>query len=180
MFSANSSILSYRRFPQPVFKIFAIALLAILAGCGFHLRGTDITAIAPGDYTVKIDSAFPELQFELMKMFRKNGFQLVENDEDFQLKILAESSNLDELTPDAELAISLKSLVYQIRYTIVTGDDTVVLGSTLYSSSSEYQLLENYELASDANKELLNERFRVKAAQELAYRFSMVVSGYLK
>ena len=178
MFLASSLILSYRRFPRPALKVFAIALLAILAGCGFHLRGTNITAIAPGDYTVKIDSAFPELQFELMKVFRKNGFQLVENDEDFQLKILAESSDLDELTPDAELTISLKSLVYQIRYTIVTGEGIVVLDNALYSSSSEYQLLENYELASDANKELLNERFRVKAAQELANRFSMIVSRY--
>ena len=56
--------------------MFVTALLVILAGYGFHLRGTDITVIAPRDHTVKIDRAFLELQYELMGIFRQSEFQL--------------------------------------------------------------------------------------------------------
>lgn len=48
--------------------------LRLLFGYRFHLCGAGIRVITTGDYTVKIDNAFSELQSELMGFSGKANF----------------------------------------------------------------------------------------------------------
>ena len=177
MFRANlSTSLSSCVIRNIQYGLAAFAFL-VIAGCGFHLRGTEYADLLVGMESVQVDSQSPYLQFAFTGALRRTGFRVVERDADYVLIILDESTTPDVLTPEAHQAISLQSLVYQVRYRVVYGSGGFAIPETTFESSSLVTRRTDQELVNRVTEDLLLERFRGEAVRAINAHLQRVVAS---
>ena len=156
------------------------ALVFMLSGCGFKLRGTDpyLSESDKYGYTVQVKSSEPGLRFKLAASLRAQGYGVVSSDSDIVIQIFKESINDDEL--DFDYRLLPKTLNYQLQYAIFHGDSTSEYAPKTLEVSMTYTEIGGSEVARTTANLAAKERIRQKAANQLVERLALVISKEMK
>ncbi len=159
----------------------AALVVLMLAGCGFHLRGSDGTSTTTSvnyDYSITVRTSVPEFRVRLAEALARREFNLVEQDGDYQVDIFDEQYNEEdfELIEDT-LGLDIRTLNYSINYRLTkNGQDEVVVSQTI-AISKDYSRIGEQEIARDAATRDALERSRQQAAELLADRLVALIQG---
>ena len=158
------------------------ALVFMLSGCGFKLRGTDpyLSESDKYGYTVQVKSSEPGLRFKLAASLRAQGYGVVSSDSEIVIQIFKDSINDDELELDSDYGLLPKTLNYQLQYAIFHGDSTSEYAPKTLEVSMTYTEIGGSEVARTTANLAAKERIRQKAANQLVERLALVISKEMK
>ena len=158
------------------------ALVFMLSGCGFKLRGTDpyLSESDKQGYTVQVKSSEPGLRFKLAASLRAQGYGVVPSDSDIVIQIFKESINDDELELHSNFGLLPKTLNYQLQYAIFHGDRTSEYAPETLEVSMTYTEIGSSEIARVTANLAAKERIRQEAANQLVERLALVISKEMK
>ena len=159
-----------------------LALMFMLSGCGFKLRGTDpyLSESDKYGYTVQIKSSEPDLRFKLAASLRAQGYGVVSSDSDIVIQIFKQSINDDELELNSDYGLLPKTLNYQLQYAIFHDHSTSEYAPKTLAVSMTYTEIGGSEVARTTAKLAARERIRQEAANQLVERLALVISKEMK
>ena len=159
-----------------------LALMFILSGCGFKLRGTDpyLSESDKHGYTVQVKSSEPSLRFKLAASLRAQGYAVVPSDSDIVIQIFKESIIDDELELHSNIGLLPKTLNYRLQYAILYGDSTSEYAPETLEVSMTYTEFGSSEVARNTANLAAKERIRQEAANQLVERLALVISKEMK
>ena len=159
-----------------------LALMFILSGCGFKLRGTDpyLSESDKHGYTVQVKSSEPSLRFKLAASLRAQGYAVVPSDSDIVIQIFKESIIDDELELHSNIGLLPQTLNYRLQYAILYGDSTSEYAPETLEVSMTYTEFGSSEVARSTANLVAKERIRQEAANQLVERLALVISKEMK
>ncbi len=161
-------------------SISALAVL-MLAGCGYHLRGSDGTQAAMSvnyDYSISIRTSVSEFRVKLAEALVRREFNLVVQDGDYHVDIFDEQYNENdfELIEDT-LGLDIRTLNYSISFRLMKNGQDVIVASQTIAISKDYSRIGEQEVARDAATWDALERTRQQSAELLADRLVALIQG---
>lgn len=150
----------------------ALLILALLAGCGFQLRGS---ASLPTEMaTTWLKPADPTSPFtrELELLLRANGVTLAEQPGDgaAELHILTERITRRALSISGDARVREFELVFELRFSLRDAAGEVILGPESLRLERDFQFDEQEILGAANEEELIREEMRRNMAQTLIRR----------
>lgn len=165
----SSGLLSVR----PVFSaLAALALVLMLAGCGFQLRGA---ANLPEEMaTTWVDVRDPTSAFarELELLLRGNGVELADGPGQgvAELRITRERITRRALSISGDARVREFELVFDLQFTLVDDAGKVLLGPESLRLERDFRFDEQEILGATTEEELLREELRRAMAATLIRR----------
>lgn len=169
------------KFGMKSFTQFSISALAalMLAGCGFHLRGSDeappILSVNY-DYSITVKTSVSEFRVRLAAALTRREFNLVEQDGDYQVEVFDEQYNEDDFALiDETMGLNLRTLYYSVKFRLTkTGQDGTVVSQTI-AFANDYSRIGDQEISRDTTTRLALQRTRRQAAELLADRLVVLI-----
>jgi len=158
------------RLLRPV--MLAVLLLALLAGCGFQLRGQASLPAAMSTTWLSVPDPTSAFARELALLLRGNGVVLVDGpaEDAAELRILQERITRRALTISGDARVREFELVFDLRFSLVASDGEVLLPPELLRLERDFQFDEQEILGAATEEELLRENLRRNMAAALIRR----------
>ena len=168
--------------PKSIAQFAVSALVALmLAGCGFHLRGSDgapPTISVNYDYSITIRTSVPEFRVKLAESLARREFNLVEQGGDYYIEIFDEDyDEYDFELVDDLLDLDIRALNYSIKFQLMKNGQDESIASQTIAISTDYSRIGQHEISRDAAARDALERSRQRAAQLLADRLVALIQG---
>jgi len=150
----------------------AVLLLALLAGCGFQLRGQASLPAAMSTTWLSVPDPTSAFARELALLLRGNGVVLVDGpaEDAAELRILQERITRRALTISGDARVREFELVFDLRFSLVASDGEVLLPPELLRLERDFQFDEQEILGAATEEELLRENLRRNMAAALIRR----------
>ncbi len=156
----------------------ATSLLAILAGCGFQLRGAPPVSAALQPLAVDCSSPVPETLClsvrEQLKLGEINLVDVAQADYILRLGNFEEDRRATAIT--AQAAAAEYTLRHSVVLEVVGADRIPIVASTRLSSSESYRYDETNVLAKQREEETLRQQLNDRLAQQVLFRLAPLTS----
>lgn len=168
---------------------FILALVAVLSGCGFHLRGTSSVTLPPELSNLRVTmsgAGYPPLLVEVRNALLALGGVQLTDDVSASVPVLqlhGESSSSQVLAIDSSGRISAYLLNYRVDYSLTGPDKKPMLPKQSVKLQREYGFDRLNVIASEKQSEFLQNEMRRDVAQQILRRLARVgaanaVSGH--
>lgn len=155
-------------------KALVLTAAAVLAGCGFQLRGTSPVPAALQPLAVDCPSSLPgDFCNSVRNQLSLGGVELVEeNSADYVLRLrdYRQDRRASAITSDASAA------EYVLRHTVsvelFTADDVPLIAKTDLNASESYRYDENNVLAKQREEDELRQQLGDRLAQQVIFRLA--------
>ncbi|KFN49657.1 LPS assembly lipoprotein LptE [Arenimonas composti] len=157
-------------------KLLPFALLVLLAGCGFHPRGT--LAVADGLGPVRVAAADPysPLAYELATALRRAGATpAADGQPGATVQVLEEKMHTRPLTVDAVVRVREYETRYTVRFEVRGADGQVRVPAQEVELSRDYTYDALQPAGSPAEQELLQEELRRDMVAAILRRIDAVL-----
>ncbi|MAA66079.1 MAG: hypothetical protein CL581_15050 [Alteromonadaceae bacterium] len=150
------------------------AMCAVLAGCGFQLRGAPPVSEAMQPLSVECDSSIPfDLCDAIKTQFNEGEITLVAADEaKYQIKL----KNFSEVRRASAIQLDASAAEYDVRQKVlmdvISADDIPALANAEVRSSDIYKYDDTNVLAKRREEEDLREKLYQRIAQQVIFRLA--------
>lgn len=158
-------------------RLASLLLLASLAGCGFHLRGTTPDSRLSFE-SVYVDAATgTPLGRELRSAVRSGGTQLAGDPKSAAviLRILNEARERKILTLNAQGQVREFSLTYRVNFEVADSEGRKLLSSQEIALQSLLSYSESQALAKEVEERMTFDDLRRDAVSQIMRQLSRVV-----
>lgn len=165
----GSRLASVRRvFPA----LAALALVLVLAGCGFQLRGTASLPEEMATTWVNVEDPTSPFARELELLLRGNDVELAEGPGEgvAELRILRERITRRALTISEDARVREFELVFDLRFSLIGPSGDVLLGPESLRLQRDFQFDEQEILGAATEEEMSREELRRSMAASLIRR----------
>jgi LPS-assembly lipoprotein len=157
-------------------KSSTVFLLLVIAGCGFHLRGT--ATIPASLYTLYVQGVNMQqgLGHELKRALTRNGVT-VRNDYQQGTAVLTILDNRFQrrvLSVGSDAKVSEYELHGIVTFKVSDGDGKVLADSQTVEARRDYQFDQNQVLGKDEEERLLKEQLNQQLVQSILRRLSVL------
>ena len=149
-----------------------VLMIAMLAGCGFQLRGQASLPQAMSTTWLAVPDATSEFARELSLLLRGNGVTLVNGpaEDAAELRILEERITRRALTISGDARVREFELVFALRFSLTAPDGEVLLPPESLRLERDFQFDEQEILGAANEEELLRDDLRRNMAAALIRR----------
>ena len=151
-----------------------VLLAASLAGCGWHLRGSGVTAQGLEDAAIALDSRVPDpaLERRVTRELQIYGARVVAADApaDAVVELVGESLGQRVSSVTAGADVRQYDLTYTLRYRVRTPDGTSTGEQRSVIATRTYQADPNDPLVNQSRRDRATEELRAEAVGQLAAR----------
>ncbi len=161
-----------------VFSLFALLLVPVLSGCGFHLRGASSVALPPELSTLRVTmggAGYPPLLVEVRNALLALGNVRLTDDVSASVPVLqlhSESSVSQVLAIDSSGRISAYLLNYRVDYSLIGADNKPLLPNQSVKLQREHGFDRLNVIASEKQSEFLQNEMRRDVAQQILRRLA--------
>jgi len=150
----------------------AAALVLMLAGCGFQLRGTANLPEAMSTTWVQVQDPTSAFARELELLLRGNGVEIAQGpgEEAAQLEIMRERITRRALTISDQARVREFEIVFDLQFRLLDSSGAVLLGPETLRLARDFQFDEQEILGAATEEELLREELRRSMAANLIRR----------
>lgn len=172
---------------RPALKTVAVratvlALAAVLAGCGFQLRGTSPVPAALQPLAVKCGSQIPDtLCLSLKEQLELGGIKTAEATNAayvLDLKSFSEDRRASAITVRA--AAAEYTLTQAVRIELITDDRVPLIADTELSVRESYRYDETNILAKQREQDELEQRMNDRLAQQILFRLAPMTEARIQ
>ncbi|GAA0841796.1 LPS assembly lipoprotein LptE [Marinobacter szutsaonensis] len=172
---------------RPALKTVAVratvlALAAVLAGCGFQLRGTSPVPAALQPLAVKCGSQIPDtLCLSLKEQLELGGIKTAEATNAayvLDLKSYSEDRRASAITVRA--AAAEYTLTQAVRIELITDDRVPLIADTELSVRESYRYDETNILAKQREQDELEQRMNDRLAQQILFRLAPMTEARIQ
>lgn len=160
-------------------RLLVIALMLVLAACGWRLRGEGGASLDGRSVFVELPATDADLRSPALRALRSAGAELVESREraDAVLVLLGESVQQRpvSVTPDAR--VQEYELAYSLRYRLERPDGEVVVPAEAVQVSEVYRYDGDNVLSAESRAAAVTERLRQDALRLLLSRAQAALSN---
>jgi LPS-assembly lipoprotein len=153
---------------------FATLLVALVAGCGFQLRGAPPVSAALQPLAVDCSSQVPEtLCLSVREQLRLGEIKLVpvaQADYILRLQRFAEDRRATAIT--AQAAAAEYTLRHSIELEVVSADRIPIVANTRLNTTESYRYDETNVLAKQREEEALRQQLNDRLAQQVLFRLA--------
>jgi len=152
----------------------ALALAAVLAGCGFQLRGTSPVPAALQPLAVKCGSQIPDtLCLSLKEQLELGGIETTEaNNAAYVLDLKSFSQDRRASAITVRAAAAEYTLTQAVRIELITDDRVPLIADTELSVRESYRYDETNILAKQREQDELEQRMNDRLAQQILFRLA--------
>jgi LPS-assembly lipoprotein len=157
-------------------KSSTVFLLLIIAGCGFHLRGTATIPASLQTLYVQGVNMQQGLGLELKRTLTRNGVT-VRNDYQQGTAVLTILDNRFQrrvLSVGSDAKVSEYELHGIVTFKVSDGDGKVLADSQTVEARRDYQFDQNQVLGKDEEERLLKEQLNQQLVQSILRRLSVL------
>jgi len=160
----------------------ALSLVAVLSGCGFHLRGASSVTLPPELSTLRVTmsgAGYPPLLVEVRNALLAAGDVRLTDDVSASvpvLQLLSETSENQVLAIDSSGRISAYLLNYRVDYSLIGADKKPLLPKQSVKLQREYGFDRLNVIASEKQSEFLQNEMRRDVARQILRRLASVHS----
>jgi LPS-assembly lipoprotein len=160
--------------------VLVLSFLAVLSGCGFHLRGASSIALPPALSTLRVTmggAGYPQLLVEVRNALLALGDVRLTDDVSASVPVLqlhSESSTSQVLAIDSSGRISAYLLNYRVNYSLIGADKKPLLQNQSVKLQREYGFDRLNVIASEKQSEFLQNEMRRDVAQQILRRLARV------
>lgn len=159
-----------------------LALAAVLAGCGFQLRGTSPVPAALQPLAVKCGSQIPDtLCLSLKEQLELGGIKTAEATNAayvLDLKSFSEDRRASAITVRA--AAAEYTLTQAVRIELITDDRVPLIADTELSVRESYRYDETNILAKQREQDELEQRMNDRLAQQILFRLAPMTEARIQ
>ena len=160
----------------------ALALAAVLAGCGFQLRGTSPVPAALQPLGVKCGSQIPDtLCLSLKEQLELGGIETTEATNAayvLDLKSFSQDRRASAITVRA--AAAEYTLTQAVRIELITDDRVPLIADTELSVRESYRYDETNILAKQREQDELEQRMNDRLAQQILFRLAPMTEARIQ
>ncbi|WP_372988292.1 LPS assembly lipoprotein LptE [Marinobacter sp.] len=160
----------------------ALALAAVLAGCGFQLRGTSPVPAALQPLAVKCGSQIPDtLCLSLKEQLELGGIKTAEATNAayvLDLKSFSQDRRASAITVRA--AAAEYTLTQAVRIELITDDRVPLIADTELSVRESYRYDETNILAKQREQDELEQRMNDRLAQQILFRLAPMTEARIQ
>ncbi|SFM90725.1 LPS-assembly lipoprotein LptE [Marinobacter pelagius] len=160
----------------------ALALAAVLAGCGFQLRGTSPVPAALQPLAVKCGSQIPDtLCLSLKEQLELGGIETTEATNAayvLDLKSFSQDRRASAITVRA--AAAEYTLTQAVRIELITDDRVPLIADTELSVRESYRYDETNILAKQREQDELEQRMNDRLAQQILFRLAPMTEARIQ
>jgi len=159
-------------------RLIALLVLgAVLAGCGFQLRGASSVRLPPELRVLRISmgAGFPPLLVEVRNSLRILGSVRVTEDVQAPvpvLNLIGEQSTSEVLSIDSTGRINAYLLNYRVDFSLTSADGKMLLPQQAIKLQREYTFDRLNVLATERQSDFLQNEMRRDAAQQILRRLA--------
>lgn len=165
------------RIPKRVPRVLSVLLaMALLAGCGFHLRGWDLSASVASAAVVSADRV--DITRDLEAALRQSGVDLVSIDEspDVTIEILDESVSRRSASVSGQARVAEYELTSLVAYRIL-GESGPLLPRSLARAERSFRLDRDNIVGSSEEQALLEREMRRDLIEQILRSLNRVTES---
>jgi LPS-assembly lipoprotein len=167
---------------QYISHLSVLFLAALLAGCGFHLRGTGNSAtILPEEWkSMSLSTGNPNSEFsrELISRFEANGVVWTDaKSANYRLKISGAKFDQRNLTLNSEARAAEYELTMTARFTVFNADGSVALKDTKASIVKQMENDPRNVVGKAEEIRLMQQEMRAELAQQIMRRIGFFATS---
>lgn len=157
---------------RPASAALLLALVLVLAGCGFQLRGAANLPKEMATTWLRVEDPTSAFARELELLLRGNGVELADGPGQgaAELDIMRERITRRALTISGDARVREFELVFDLRFRLVDASGAVLLGPESLRLERDFQFDEQEILAAATEEELVREELRRSMAASLIRR----------
>ncbi|MEC7376026.1 MAG: LPS assembly lipoprotein LptE [Pseudomonadota bacterium] len=158
------------------------ALSALMAGCGFQLRGAPPVSSALQPLAVACTSGVPDTLCQAVREQLKLGqVQLTDRENaDYILRISDFESDRRASAITAQAAAAEYTLRHAVDLEVVTADGVPLVANTRLNTTESYRYDETNVLAKQREEEALSQQMDDRLAQQIIFRLAPLTSGRIE
>lgn len=172
---------------RPALKTVAVratvlALAAVLAGCGFQLRGTSPVPAALQPLAVKCGSQIPDtLCLSLKEQLELGGIKTAEaTNATYVLDLQSFSEDRRASAITVRAAAAEYTLTQAVRIELITDDRVPLIADTELSVRESYRYDETNILAKQREQDELEQRMNDRLAQQILFRLAPMTEARIQ
>lgn len=154
------------------------SLLAVflLAGCGFHLRGTGGDRVAIGAINVSAANAHGEMQRTLERTLTDAGVRIEEEDKaPWSVRLLGETSTRRPVATSSDVKVAQYGLRLEVSFTLDAAGGKTVIPETSVSAERIYRFDSSSFAGNSEEESLLYDEMRRDVARQIMQRIDASV-----
>jgi len=148
-------------------------LIIALAGCGFHLRGTQGYEIPAASVNVTATNLYSQFSRELERMLAAQGIELKPaSGAEYSISILSERTTRRPVATSTDISVSEYELRLETQFKIDSTTGEALIRPTLLAAERIYSFDRSSLVGSSEEEEMLTEEMRRDIANQILRRFS--------
>ena len=151
-----------------------IVLAAVVAGCGFQLRGTDTLPEQLMQARIDAVDAYSPLLRELRPRLQAAGVNLDQPEQPARIIITQDQLRTEVLSVGAQARVREFELVYQLRFSVQDAEGEILLSNQNLEVRREYSFDETQLLGKAREEEFLRDELYRQMAELIMVRLSAI------
>lgn len=153
-----------------------LATALMLAGCGFHLRGTGSAQLALKSISVTATNAHGDMQRTLERALKEGGVKLLPSGQaPYSIRLISDRRTRRSVATSSDVTVSEYGLQLQVKFAVFDASGKQVIGPTTVSTERIYQFDNNSLVGNTEQEKLLNKEMRRDLAEQIIRRVDATI-----
>ncbi len=162
--------------------LLATTILAVLAGCGFQLRGASPVPVTLQPLAVECDNQVSDTLCRAVRsQLELSGLTLAAaEDADYRLSLKDFRQDRRATAISADASAAQYTLRHTVHLELVTSDNVPLIASTPISTSESYSYDDTRVLAKEKEEDSLENQMAERLAQQIIFRLSPMTEARIR